>query len=142
MTAKWKGYPLLAGWCYPFDEREISAKILNKRNTVLVTLSLGNGMTLLEYIKLNGCLDRQIVQPSWRHSKGALKEQYRLFKMRLSLTTILAIATVAIAAPHASDKQCITTIGLPGGCCSPHSAVSETVLIDCQGQLHRPQPVE
>lgn len=51
--------------------------------------------------------------------------------MRLSIATIFAV--VATIAAQASEEQCITTIGLPGGCCPPHSSASETVLIDCKG---------
>lgn len=53
--------------------------------------------------------------------------------MWTNIASILAFSAIAAATPQTSDQQCITTIGLPGGCCPPHSSASETVLIDCKG---------
>ena len=51
------------------------------------------------------------------------------------LLLFIGALSLTIAAPQVSDQQCVTTIGLPGGCCPPHSSASETVLIDCKGRL-------
>jgi hypothetical protein len=53
--------------------------------------------------------------------------------MRYSLALLSVSVLLAAAAPQLSDQQCVTTIGLPGGCCPPDKAVSETILVDCKG---------
>lgn len=55
--------------------------------------------------------------------------------MRFALAAVGTLVAVAFAAPKVSDQQCVTTIGLPGGCCPPHSSASATVLIDCKGEI-------